>query len=126
MAKKTECEFIDNYTGDYTFPFGFMIHVLDNEKTVLTLSSGTVLEKEDCFNWQAESDKIIRNARIVTVRGRGYADAPPKIEVYKYTFKEHGTYFGNGRSLNFLAIWNDKGQCFDVMNRINTCPKQER
>ena len=31
-----ECEFITDYEGDRSDPYGFMIHVLDNEKTVLT------------------------------------------------------------------------------------------
>ena len=122
----TECEFIDNYTGDYSDPYGFMIHILDNENTVLTASSGTVLEKKDCLRWQVAADKIIRNAKTVTVRGRGDAEDPIVKKEFKYAFERHGTYFGNGRSLNYLAIWNDKGQCFDVFNRDNPCPKQAR
>ena len=112
-----ECEFITDYEGDRSEPYGFMIHVLDNEKTVLTLSSATVLEKRDCVDWLKQSEKIIQKAQLVTVRGRGDAQAPVVAEKYKHTFKHHGTYLGNGRSLNFLAIWNDKGQCLDIFNR---------
>jgi hypothetical protein len=122
----TQCEFIDNYTGDYSDPYGFMIHILDNENTVLTASSGTVLEKKDCLRWQTAADNIIRNGKTVTVRGRGNAEDPISMEKFKHTFEKHGTFFGNGRSLNYLAIWNDKGQCFDVFNRDNPCPKQEQ
>lgn len=56
---------------------------------------------------QDAADKIIQNAQLVTVRGRGDAEAPIVKEEFKHTFKKHGTYFSNGRSLNFLAIWND-------------------
>ena len=121
----TECEFIDHYDGDYSDPYGFMIHILDNENTVLTASSGTVLEKKDCLRRQGAADKIIRNAKIVTVRGRGDAEAPIIKKEFKYTFEKHGTYFWNGRSLNYLAIWNDKRQCFDAFNKNDPCPKQE-
>jgi hypothetical protein len=112
----TECEFIDNYTGDYSDPYGFMIHLLDKENTVLTVSNGTVLEKKDCFDRKIAIDKIIHKAHLVTVRGRGDAEAQVVKSEFKYTFKNHGTYSSNGRSLNFLAIWNDKGQCYSAFN----------
>ena len=112
-----ECEFITDYEGDRIVPYGFMIHLLDNEKTVLTLSSSTILEKKDCFDWLNQSEKIIQNSKLVTIRGRGNAEAPIIIEKYTYTFKEHGTYPGNNRSLNFLAIWNEKGHCFDAFHK---------
>lgn len=60
-----ECEFITDYEGDYPEPHGFMIHILDKEKTVLTISSGTVLAKKDCFARLKISEKIIKNANIV-------------------------------------------------------------
>ena len=112
----TECEFITDYEGDYSAPYGFMIYLLDNDKTVLTLSSATVLEKKDCFDILKISNRIIQNARLVTVRGRGDAESPAVKEQYKYTFSKHGTFYGNGRSLNFLAIWNDRGQCYDAFH----------
>ena len=104
-------EFITDYDGDRKNPYGFMIHILDLQYTVLTVSNGVVLEKEHCLVKQAKADKIIKNAEFVTVRGRGDAEESIVKEEFKHTFKKHGTYFGNGRSLNFLAIWNDKGDC---------------
>ena len=113
-----ECEFITDYDGDYSDPYGFLIHVLDLQNTVLTLSSGTVLEKEYCFEILKISEKIIKNAQLVTLRGRGDAHSPIEMDyTFKHIFKNHGTYFGNGRNLNFLAIWNDKGQCYDAFHR---------
>ena len=121
----TECEFITDYEGDRKDPYGFMIHILDLQKTVLTVSNGVVLEKEDCLERQMAVDKIIRNAHIVTVRGRGDAEAPIVKEEFAHTFKKHGTYFGNGRSLNYLAIWNDKGQCYDAFyGPAKPCPRE--
>lgn len=121
----TECEFIADYEGDRKDPYGFMIHILDLQKTVLTVSNGVVLEKEDCLERQIAADKIIQNARIVTVRGRGDAEAPIVKEEFAHTFKKHGTYFGNGRSLNYLAIWNDKGQCYDAFyGPDKPCPRE--
>lgn len=112
----TECEFIADYDGDRKSPYGFMIHLLDLENGVLTVSNGIVLEKEDCLERQTIADKIIKNAQVVTVRGRGDAEAPIIKDEFKYIFKKHGTYFGNGRSLNFLAIWNDKRDCHSIFN----------
>lgn len=111
-----ECEFIADYEGDYKNPYGFMIHILDMERTVLTVSNGTVLEKEDCFERLKAAEKIIREAKSVFVRGRGDAESP--IEMHKSTkyFPGHGNFHWNGRALNFLAIWNDKGQCYDAFH----------
>ncbi len=111
-----ECEFITDYEGDYPDPHGFMIHILDNEKTVLTVSNGTVLAKKDCFERLKISEKIIKNSNKVFVRGRGDAETPIKIESITYFFPKHGTFHDNGRSLNFLGIWNDRGQCYSAFN----------
>ncbi len=111
-----ECEFITEYEGDYQNPYGFMIHILDNEKTVLTVSNGTVLDKKDCFERLRVSEKIINNSTKVFVLGRGDANAPIKLEIFTHRFPEHGTFYGNGRSLNFLGIWNDNGQCYSAFN----------
>lgn len=112
----TECEFIADYDGDRKNPFGFMIHLLDLENSVLTVSNGIVLEKEDCLERQSITDKIIKNAKLLTVRGRGDAEAPIVKSEFKFLFKKHGAYFGNSRSLNFLAIWNDKQDCHSIFN----------
>ena len=122
-----ECEFITDYEGDYVDPYGFMIHILDNEKTVLTVSNGTVLEKKDCFDRLKASERIIEKGHLVVVRGRGDANGPHKSDSYSYYFPRHGKFPGNGKALNFLAIWNDKGQCYDAFNPPErACPKQNK
>ena len=122
----TQCEFIDGYDGDRKDPYGFMIHILDLDKTVLTVSNGVVLEKDMCFESKALSDKIISSAKVVTVRGRGDAESSIIKGDYKYTFNNYGTYPDNGRSLNFLAIWNDQGLCFDAFyGTQKPCPREE-
>jgi len=116
-----ECEFITDYEGDRSDPYGFMIHVLDNEKTVLTLSSATVLEKSDCFDWLKQSEKIISKGKSILVRGRGDAHAAAKMEKWAYNFSKHGTFYGNSRALNFLGIRNDKGQCLNTLADDDFC-----
>ncbi|OYZ11946.1 MAG: hypothetical protein B7Y39_19115 [Bdellovibrio sp. 28-41-41] len=91
-----------------------MIHILDLQNTVLTVSNGVVLEKVDCLERQAAADKIIKKAELVTVKGRGNAEAPVVNGEFKHNFKKHGTYLGNGRSLNFLAIWNNRKECYSA------------
>jgi hypothetical protein len=110
-----QCEFISDYDGhDYSDPYGFMIHLLDNQKTVLTVSNASILEKRDCFERLMAAEKIINNGEIIVVRGRGDADAPIKMEEFSHNFSKHGHFYSNGRSLNYLAIWNEKGQCYDA------------
>lgn len=122
----TQCEFIDNYSGDYKNPYGFMIHILDKENTVLTVSNGTVLEKKDCLERQEYANKIIQKGTLITIRGRGDAEAPREKGKFPHYFPQYGTFFDNGRSLNYLAIWNDKGQCYDAFyGARKPCPRDE-
>jgi hypothetical protein len=121
-----ECEFITDYEGDYKDPYGFMIHILDMSKTVLTVSNGTVLEKIDCFERLKASEKIIKEAKIVFVRGRGDAESPIKVREDINHFPKHGDFHWNGRALNFLAIWNDKGRCYDAFyGPEKPCPREK-
>lgn len=121
-----ECEFITDYTGDYPDPYGFMIHILDTEKTVLTVSNGTVLDKKECFKRLKATEEILRNSETVFVRGRGDADAPIKLESRTYYFPGHGSFPDNGRNLNYLAIWNDLGQCYDAFyGSERPCPREK-
>jgi hypothetical protein len=120
-----QCEFIDNYSGDYANPYGFMIYILDEEKTVITVSNGTVLEKEDCFKRLQAANGIIEKGRIVHIRGRGDAEYPREMQSYSYFFPKHGKFSQNGRNLNYLAIWNDRGQCYDAFyGAKKPCPRK--
>lgn len=122
----TECEFIDNYSGDYANPYGFMIHILDEEKTVTTVSNGTVLEKADCFERLQAANRIIQKGRLIYVRGRGDAESPRETQSYSNFFPKHGKFPQNGRSLNYLAIWNDDGQCYDAFyGPEKPCPREK-
>jgi len=118
-----ECEFITDYEGDYSNPYGFMVHVLDNENTVITVSSATVLEKNNCFDWLKQSEKIISKGQTILIRGRGDAHAPVKMEKWTYNFPRQGTFYGNGRALNFLGMKNDTGQCLNVLASDDFCSK---
>lgn len=119
----TECEFIDNYSGEHKSPFGFLIHILDDEKTVITASNPAVLEGKDCRDRQKEVDRIIKNAHLVFIRGRGDAEYPRLIESHSIYFPRHGKFPHNGRSLNYLAIWNERGQCYDAFSGTQRpCP----
>lgn len=121
-----QCEFIDNYSGDYKDPYGFMIHILDQENTVLTVSNGTVLEKRACFERLDAANRIIQKGRVIYVRGRGDAESLRKKQGPHYYFPKYGSFQYNGRSLNYLAIWNDKGQCYDAFyGAKKPCPRNE-
>lgn len=119
-----ECEFITDYEGDRSDPYGFMILLLDNEKKVLTVSSAIVLEKGDCFDWLKQSEKILSKGKSILVLGRGDAYAPGSMEKFAYNFPKHGTYYGNGRALNFLGIRNDKGQCLNALASEDFCSQK--
>jgi hypothetical protein len=121
-----ECEFITDYTGDYSDPHGFMIHILDSEKTVLTVSNGTVLDKTECFKRLKATEEIIKKGNTVFIRGRGDANASIILQSDTYYFPAYGNFPDNGRSLNYLAIWNDQGECYDAFyGSEKPCPREK-
>jgi hypothetical protein len=121
-----ECEYQGDYSGDIKRPHGFMIHVLDEENTVLGLSHGTVLDENVCFERLHAIRKILKNSRTVHIGGIGDISKPREQKGHQYEFPGLGTYHYNGRHLAFMAIWNSEGQCYDnYYGNQKPCPRDE-
>jgi hypothetical protein len=95
-------------------PYGFMIHILDEEKTVLNVTQTNNLSKEDCFRRIEKISHILRTGKRIYIAGIGDIDDPKKVEKWTYTFPHLGTFSGNGRMLQFFAIANENGSCYDA------------
>lgn len=121
-----QCEYQDGYDGEAKEPYGFMMHILDDEKAVLKLIVEPVLEKKDCFEILDATNKILNNSKVVHIGSFSPLYGAPKKTDDRYTFPGVGTFQGNGQVLNYQAIWNDYGQCYDVGSETKKpCPKDD-
>jgi hypothetical protein len=96
---------------DGTQAAGFMIHVLDEEMTVAT-ATGMLTTPKACEDWKKAVEKILIHAQIITLAGFGNMNSPRVEEKFSHFFKAHGTFLGNGRSMDFFSIRNNRGACY--------------
>jgi hypothetical protein len=123
-----KCEFIDNFTGEAKDmdPHAFVMHVLDEEKTVLALIVEPVLSKVACMKHLTETMKILKEGGKMQIIGQYNLDSPREISSEKHTFPNLGTYFSNSRVLRFRTIWNENGQCYNINSgKQKPCPRNE-
>jgi hypothetical protein len=122
-----ECEYIKNYSGDIKDAYGFMMHILDEENTVLNVTQTNVLNKKDCFERIQKIGKILRGGRIITVGAFGEMKEPrTQVASLTYTFPSLGKYQFNGHDLKFGTIWNENNQCYDAQFATQKpCPRDE-
>lgn len=114
-----ECEDIVDHenAGDPDGNFGFMLHVLDDAETVFSLIQEPVIGRKDCFERQADIEKILRTGRIIYIGGHGTLDEPRVIGKRIYSsFPKKGNFHENGRSLQFSVIKNENGRCYSASN----------
>lgn len=111
-----QCERVE--MDDGTINYGFMIHFLDEEKTVGT-ATGMLTNKDACFKWKDEVHKILSNGKLIRLQGFGKLEDPRILEDFKYTFDKHGTFYGNGRSIDFFNIQNDIEECYSKYSEKN-------
>lgn len=123
-----KCEFIDNFSGEAKDkdPHAFVMHVLDEEKTVLTLIIEPVLSKNECEMHLSETAKILKGGGEMHIIGQYNLESPREISKEKYSFSNLGTYPSNSRVLRYRTIWNDHGQCYNVNSgKQKPCPRNE-
>lgn len=107
-------------------PYGFMIHVLDDAMTVLSVVQTNNLNQDDCIKRQVKIESILRNGKKIYIAGIGDIDDSRQTEDWKHTFPRFGTYQNNGRMLQFFAIANEHGDCFDAYDGDRKpCPSKE-
>jgi hypothetical protein len=98
--------------GDWPGMFGFLIYILDDQKTVTTVAQTNVLDEEGCYDRFNRITKILKHGHQITIGGLGSINEPRIVEKWRYHFPKWGTYATNGRSLQFIVISNEQGECY--------------
>ncbi len=118
-----KCEYQPDH--DTKNAYGFLMHVLDDENTVVTVAQGNVLDKVSCFRRIQKIGKILKTGRIIYVGGMGYLTKPKRKENETYAFPNLGTFHGNGHTLQFMVIANEQGLCYDAYSGDESpCPRE--
>lgn len=121
-----ECDYLTDYTGDIKEAHLFLMHVLDESKTVLTVSQGNILGKEDCFRRINKIGKILKSGNKIFIGGMGNLNKPRETQQRRYSFPGLGQFPENGRVIQFMTIWNDKGLCYNAYSGDQKpCPSDE-
>jgi hypothetical protein len=95
--------------------YGFMIHMLDEKNTVTSTMLNVRPDKESCEKHLRKIKHIIKNGtRIYSAHHMALTSQPRKEDRdFPHSFPGHGTFFDNGRALDFVLISNDKGECYN-------------
>ncbi len=121
-----ECYRLTDYTGDIKDAHLFSMNVLDETKTVLTVSQGNILGKEDCFRRINKIGKILKSGNKIFIGGMGSLEKPRETSERRYSFPGLGQFPENGRNLQFMVVWNDKGMCYNAYSgEQKPCPADE-
>ncbi len=118
-----ECERL--HDADEPGLSGFMMHVLDEENTVLTLVQGNTLDNQSCDRRVKKMSAILKKGKDIYIAGRGNLREPRQMG-RAYTFSPKGTFKKNGRVLGFVAIANEFGECYDAYSgeEEKPCPPE--
>lgn len=81
-----ECYRLTDYAGDIKEAHLFSINVLDESKTVLTVSQGNILGKEDCFRRINKIGKILKSGNKIFIGGMGDLDKSNEVPERRYSF----------------------------------------
>lgn len=106
--------------------YGFIIHILDDENTVVTSSLDIQPDKKGCESFLKKVSHILKNSKRVYIGGHGVLRGKPREEDKQFpqTFPGHGTFYHNSRDISFDVIANDKGECYSPSyRRDEPCPQ---
>lgn len=116
-----ECEQVE--TDDRGTVAGFMMHVVDEENTSFTFVQTNTLDKESCVRRVKKIERILKNGKQIYLVGIGDFREPRKSGLRKHTFPRFGVVEDNGRALQFIAIKNERNQCFGAFSaEEKPCP----
>lgn len=119
-----ECEYQND--NDTNGLYGFMIHVLDDEKTILSVVQTNTLDNEGCLERLHKIGKILKKGNVIYLGGMGDLNEDRIKENRSYFIPKHGTYRGNGRMLQFMVIANERGDCYSAYRGDQKpCPRGE-
>ena len=121
-----ECYRLTDYAGDVKEAHLFSMYVLDEDKTVLTVSQGNILGKEDCFRRINKIGKILKSGNKIFIGGMGNLDELRATPGRHYLFPSLGQFPDNGRVLQFVVIWNENNICYNAYSGDQKpCPSDE-
>lgn len=115
-----ECEHL--YDADIKGLYGFMIHVLDHENTVAMVLQTNTLDQGSCEGRIKKIGRILREGHSIYIAGRGNLENPDPNRKETYHFPGLGDFKSNGKSLQFVAISNENGLCYDAYSGFNEKP----
>lgn len=95
--------------------YGFMIHLLDEKKTVTTSALSIRPDRENCKKISQRVLRILKGGRHIYIGNGFQLSNQPRVSDeanFRYSFPGHGTFSSNGRTLEFVVIANENGQCF--------------
>jgi hypothetical protein len=120
-----ECEFqYKDEDGDGD-GYGFLMHVLDDANTVVSVVQTNVLDKASCFRRIQKIGKILKTGKTIYIGGMGNITKPRLEDKRSYTFPRFGTFHGNGRATQFAVIANERGLCYDAYSGDDEpCPRE--
>jgi hypothetical protein len=118
-----ECEDLHAGGGDRPGSFGFMIHMLDEEKTVLTGIWSLQVSKTRCQEMVRDIERIMKRSKQVYIAGVSDLREPRTMGMESYTFPKLGTYRDNGRSMQWFVLKGEDGSCVTAYEGAgNPCP----
>lgn len=114
----------ENLETEDIVSYGFSIFVLDEKNTVLPVVQTNRIGKANCDKRVREIGKILKRGKSIYIAGIGDLEEPRKMLKASYLFSKHGTFQDNGRMLQFHAIANEHGDCFDAYSGSRKpCPQ---
>ncbi len=118
-----QCLRLTDYEGDIPDPHLFSINVLDEVETVVTVSQDNIVPKVDCLRKAGSIAEILNHGEKIFIGGMGNLKKPRISQLFRHSFPRHGQFPENGRNLQFMTIWNDKGTCFSAYSEDQKdCP----
>lgn len=116
-----ECEALDRDDG--VIASGFMMHILDDKKRVLTVAQTNAIDPKSCKDRLVTIGKILKDGNKIYIAAWGdFKGADTKTE-YRYHFPKIGTFNGSKMSFQFAAIANERGLCFSAYHgQEKPCP----
>ena len=105
---------IDMDTDTETKMFMFMIHALNEDNQVIDFIQGNFFDEKYCKYRNQKMEKILRNGKKIYLAAFGDLEPSPRLvsDPFFYTFPGYGTFQTNGTQLSFVALANEKGDCF--------------
>jgi hypothetical protein len=105
---------IDMDTDTEEKMFMFMIHTLNEDNQVIDFIQGNFFDEKYCNYRNQKMEKILRNGKSIYLAAFGDLEPSPRLvsDPFSYAFPRHGTFQTNGTQLSFVALINEKGECF--------------